>query len=148
MILCKPDILAAIEAGELVIDPFEPELIGAASIDLRLSPHFRRLHRSDEALDVLAERDYREPAVSEYVEVPEDGSIVLDAGETILGLTVERVRFGPTMCGRLEGRSRFARLGLLIHISAGFMAPGTDNQQVLEISNMAMRPLRLPLLRP
>jgi hypothetical protein len=39
------------------------------------------------------------------------------------------------MCGLLEGRSRFARLGLFVHITAGFMNPGIKNRQVLEIYN-------------
>ena len=34
-----------------------------------------------------------------------------------------------------EGRSRFARLGLFVHITAGFMNPGIKNKQVLEIYN-------------
>ena len=44
---------------------------------------------------------------------------------------------------RFDGRSRFARLGLLVHISAGFMQPGTFNNTVLEIFNMSPRPLRI-----
>jgi len=43
----------------------------------------------------------------------------------------------------LEGRSRFARLGLMIHVTAGFVAPGIDNRQVLEISNLSGRELRI-----
>jgi len=43
----------------------------------------------------------------------------------------------------LEGRSRFARLGLFVHITAGFMNPGINNRQVLEIYNASNHPLRL-----
>ena len=56
-------------------------------------------------------------------------------GETVLGMTRERITTAPGLCGWLEGRSRFARVGLLIHISASFMQPGLDNHQVLEMSN-------------
>lgn len=42
-----------------------------------------------------------------------------------------------------EGRSRFARLGLFVHITAGFMNPGIDNRQVLEIYNASNHPLEL-----
>jgi dCTP deaminase len=143
MILAREDILAAMKSGELQVDPFEVKLLGAASLDLRLGPYFRRLHRSDKPVDLIADIDYRDPEISQVIEVPEGGTYDLAAGETVLGLTVERVSFGQELCGRLEGRSRFARLGLLIHISAGFMAPGTENQQVLEISNMSPRTLRL-----
>lgn len=143
MILSRDEILDAIDREELAIHPFEPSLLGAASLDLRLSSHFRRLIQTEVALDVLPAQDYRDPAISRALTVPEGASIDVAPGETVLGLTMERIRLGERLCGRLEGRSRFARLGLLIHISAGFMAPGTDNQQVLEISNMSQRPLRL-----
>ena len=62
-------------------------------------------------------------------------------GETVLGITRERLRLGPGLCGWLEGRSRFARLGLMVHISAPFMGPGIDSQQVLEMSNFGPAPL-------
>lgn len=143
MILSRESILEALDAGELSIDPFDPARLGAASYDMRLAPVFRRLHRSDEPLDVLDDIDYRKPDISEWLEVPPGGDYVLGPGETVLGITAERLALGPQLCARLEGRSRFARIGLLIHISAGFLAPGTNNHQVLEISNMAPRPLRL-----
>jgi len=43
----------------------------------------------------------------------------------------------------LEGRSRFARLGLFVHITAGFMNPAISNRQVLEIYNASNHPLAL-----
>ena len=55
----------------------------------------------------------------------------------------EKITLSEDLCGWLEGRTRFARLGLMIHISASFMQPGISNQQVLEISNMGHVPYRL-----
>ena len=69
--------------------------------------------------------------------------VLLQSGETILGLTVERVTLAPHLCGWLEGRSRFARLGLAVHVTAGFMQPGIDNRQVLEMTNLGPTPLKL-----
>lgn len=54
---------------------------------------------------------------------------------TCLGITQEKICLSPEYCGLLEGRSRFARLGLFVHITAGFMQPGIENRQVLEIFN-------------
>ncbi|CAG8532924.1 4827_t:CDS:2 [Rhizophagus irregularis] len=49
---------------------------------------------------------------------------------------------GPgQMC--LEGRSRFARLGLSVHITASFINPGSNNQTVLEIFNASSLTLAL-----
>ncbi|MEZ6187045.1 MAG: dCTP deaminase [Planctomycetota bacterium] len=141
MILSKADILAELDSGRLVIDPYDPSLVGAASVDLTVSRWFRRLSQHGGPIDVRQEVDYRD--FSELVEVPEDGSIEVNPRETILGITREQVGLPDDICGWFEGRSRFARLGLLVHISAGFMQPGTCNNQVLEISNMAPRSLRL-----
>ena len=56
---------------------------------------------------------------------------------------LEKVTLASDICGWLEGRSRFSRLGLLVHISASFMQPGIENKQVLEISNQSPMPLAL-----
>jgi len=68
---------------------------------------------------------------------------VLEPGCTIHGITVERLTLPPDICGFLEGRSRFARLGLMIHVTSAFVQPGADNRQVLEMSNVSDRPLRI-----
>ena len=77
--------------------------------------------------------DYRE--CTDKLEIPEGGHILIMPGETVLGITRERISLGAGLCGWLEGRSRFARLGLMVHISAPFMGPGIDSQQVLEMSS-------------
>ena len=68
---------------------------------------------------------------------------MLDPGVTIHGITRERVTLPPDVCGFLEGRSRFARLGLMVHVTSAFVQPGVRNRQVLEMSNVSSRSLRL-----
>jgi len=65
----------------------------------------------------------------------------LDAIGKMYGITRERLKFPGDISGWLEGRSRFARIGLMIHVTSGFVAPGADARQVLEMSNVAGRPL-------
>ena len=55
----------------------------------------------------------------------------------------ERITLPPNLCGLLEGRSRFARLGLMIHVTSAFVQPGVSNRQVLEMSNVSKRSLRI-----
>ena len=117
--------------------------LGRASFDVTVARYFRWLVRTDEPIEVRDEVDYRDPSITRLVEVPQGGFIEVAPQETLLGITQERVGLPDDVCGWFEGRSRFARLGLLVHISAGFMQPGTFNNQVLEISNMSPRPLRL-----
>jgi dCTP deaminase len=68
---------------------------------------------------------------------------VLEPGVTIHGITRERITLASDLCGFLEGRSRFARLGLMIHVTSAFVQPGVSNRQVLEISNVSGQPLEI-----
>ncbi|NTW58008.1 MAG: hypothetical protein HGA43_02425 [Nitrospirae bacterium] len=61
----------------------------------------------------------------------------------VLGITKEKIALADTISGRLEGRSRFARSGLAVQVTAGFMHPGISNHQVLEIVNPGYAPLAL-----
>ena len=63
--------------------------------------------------------------------------------ELVQGITEEKLTLPPTLSGRIEGRSRFARLGLLIHLSSGFIQPGSSGRVVLEILNVSPLPLAL-----
>ena len=65
------------------------------------------------------------------LEIPEGGHILIMPGRPAR-ITRERVRLGPGLCGWLEAAA-FARLGLMVHISAPSGA-GIDGQQVLEMS--------------
>jgi len=138
-VLGRGAILEAIEQGAITITPFNSELVGPASVDLTLAPSFRVFRKVHAVIEVGEDTDYRQ--LTDKIVVPGGGHILIMPGETVLGITRERLRLGPGLCGWLEGRSRFARLGLMVHISAPFMGPGIDSQQVLEMSNFGPAPL-------
>jgi dCTP deaminase len=139
MILTRDAILREIAAGRLAIEPLLPDQIGPASIDLHLGDDIRVMAGGPAVIDVTDDVDYR--TVTQVR--PLDGAYVLRPGETIHGITRERIRLPPDVAGWLEGRSRFARLGLMIHVTSGFVAPGVNSRQVLEIANVATRPLAI-----
>jgi len=136
-ILTHDEILKEIAAGHIRIDPYDPEAVGPASVDLRLGSEFRVFRKAREVIRVTETTDYE--TVTEKVHVA-DG-LMLMPGETVLGITLEQITLAPHLCGWLEGRSRFARLGLLVHVSASFMQPGIANKQCLELSNFSPMPL-------
>ncbi|MCP5142055.1 MAG: dCTP deaminase [Gammaproteobacteria bacterium] len=140
-VLGRKAILQAIETGAIGITPFTPDLVGPASVDLTLANTFRVFRKVHQVIAVREDTDYRN--LTDKVEVAEGNHILIMPGETVLGITRERIRLGPGLCGWLEGRSRFARLGLMVHISAPFMGPGIDSQQVLEMSNFGPAPLEV-----
>jgi len=138
-VLTGEEILKEIRLGNIEIDPFEEGMVGPGSIDLRLGNEFRvfkKLRNACVVDDGISMED-----LTERLEVKE--SFTLMPGETVLGITLERIKLPSTICGWLEGRSRFARMGLVIHMTAGFVQPGINNRQVLEIGNLAPFPLVL-----
>lgn len=139
MILTREAILRELAAGRIVIDPLVADQVGPASIDLHLGDEIGVMDRSAEPVAVTDDADYRSSTTVRRLDAP----YVLHPGETVLGITRERVTLPGDVAGWLEGRSRFARLGLTIHVTAGFIAPGVNSRQVLEMSNVAHRPLVL-----
>ena len=139
MILTRDVILQEIARGRIVIDPLLPEQIGPASIDLHLGDEIRVMEGGPDVIDVTEDADYRT-----FTEVRKlDSPYLLKPGEIIHGITREHIHLPGDIGGWLEGRSRFARLGLMIHVTSGFVAPGVDNRQVLEMANVAGRPLAI-----
>jgi dCTP deaminase len=138
-VLTREAIAAELRAGRLQIEPFEDDQLGAASIDLTLGDEIRVIQPGAGPIEVSEHADYRD-----YTEVrPLQQPYVLEPGCTIHGITRELIRLPPDLCGFLEGRSRFARLGLMIHVTSAFVQPGVANRQVLEMSNVSDRPLRI-----
>ena len=139
MILTRDVILREIASGRLTIEPLEPGQVGPASIDLHLGDEIRVMAGGPDVIDVTEDADYRTITRVQRL----DGPYLLKPGETIHAITRERLRLPPDIGGWLEGRSRYARLGLMIHVTSGFVAPGVATRQVLEMSNVAGRPLAI-----
>ncbi len=145
-ILGNSQIMKEIKAGRIQIDPFDERLVGPASIDLRLSNAFRVFVRLPTAVTVDNGTDFK--CYTKGLWLQNDEQIVLNPGETLLGITHEKITLPDDICGWLEGRSRFARMGLLVHISASFMQAGISNHQVLEMSNFGHMPLNVYPMTP
>ncbi|UCE86224.1 MAG: dCTP deaminase [Deltaproteobacteria bacterium] len=138
-VLTRDAILEEIRRARLVIDPFSEDQVGPASIDLTLGDEIRVIEPGATPIVLDENADYRDH--TRLVRI--DGRYVLQPGVTIHGITRERVTLPEDLCGFLEGRSRFARLGLLIHVTSAFVHPGVSNRQVLEIGNLSGHPLEL-----
>ena len=140
-ILTRDEIIRRIGLGEIGLDPFSAEQVGPASVDLHLDNQFRVFRRVRDIFHVTEAADYSD--VTEVITIAEDDYFVLMPGETAHGITRERIRLPDNVCGWLQGRSRFARLGLMVHITASFMQPGIDNRQALEMNNAGPMPLAI-----
>ena len=140
MLLSDRDIRAAIDAGAVTLDPYEPEMIQPSSIDVRLDKFFRVFdNHKYAAIDPSVEQ----PELTRLVEVEADKPFVLHPGEFVLGSTYESVSLPDDIAARLEGKSSLGRLGLLTHSTAGFIDPGFEGNVTLELSNTATLPIYL-----
>jgi len=140
-VLTKNEIIKAINNKIISVDPFNEEHVGPGSIDLTLGNKFRIFKKQKEVYHITNESDFHD--ITEEIVVEDNDYITISPGEMILGITKEKIMLPDNMCGRLEGRSRFARFGLAVHVTAGFMHPGIANQQVLEMVNFGNTPLAL-----
>jgi dCTP deaminase len=139
-VLSDRDIRAAIEAGEVVIRPYDPIDLQPSSVDLHLDRRFRVFRNNRYAyIDVRKPQ----PDLTELVTIENDEPFVLHPGEFVLGQTLEWTELPVDLVARLEGKSSLGRLGLLIHSTAGYVDPGWKGNLTLELSNVANLPIAL-----
>jgi len=140
MLLSDRDLRAEIDAGRVVLDPYDPTLLQPSSVDLRLDRLFRTfVNQRYTHIDPSLQQD----ELTALVEVADDQPFVLHPGEFVLGSTYEVITLPDDIAGRLEGKSSLGRLGLLTHSTAGFIDPGFSGHVTLELSNMANLPIML-----
>jgi dCTP deaminase len=140
VVLSDRTIRAEIEAGRIVIEPFEADLVQPSSIDVRVDSRFRVFHNAR-----YPYIDVRQPMedLTELVETRGREPFILHPGEFVLGQTLERVTLPDDLVARLEGKSSLGRLGLLIHSTAGFVDSGFSGNLTLELSNVANLPITI-----
>ena len=140
MILSDRSLREAIGAGRIVVEPFDEGAVQPSSIDVRVDRLFR-VFRNHTAGVIDVKQDLT--ALTELVEIAEDGVFMLHPGEFVLGSTRERVAVPDDLVARIEGKSSLGRLGLLIHSTAGFIDAGFDGHITLELANVASLPITI-----
>lgn len=130
MILSGKEIKREIGKG-INIDPFNEAQLNPNSYNLKL--HNELMVYSEPVLDM------KTPNPVKPLTIPEEG-LLLETGKLYLGRTVEKTetsKFVPM----LEGRSSIGRLGLFIHVTAGFGDIGFNGYWTLEI--FCVQPIRI-----
>ena len=140
MLLSDRDIRAELEAGRVVLDPFDPGMVQPSSVDVRMDKFFRvfenhRYPHIDPAIE--------QPDLTREVEPADGEPFILHPGEFVLASTYEVITLPDDVAGRLEGKSSLGRLGLLTHSTAGWIDPGFSGHVTLELSNVATLPIKL-----
>ncbi len=149
MRLSDGDIEQKIADGKIIIEPAPADdAIAGISVDLRLDHRFRVFsNNSVTHLDLSGDREQLERDIdrimSKEIEIEEGKALYIHPGELILGATMESVTIPDDLVGWLDGRSSLARLGLMVHVTAGRIDPGWQGQIVLEFFNNGKLPLAL-----
>ena len=117
--------------GDINIEPFEPERLNPNSYNLTL--HDELITYEEVVLDMA------QPNRTRRLRIPKDG-IVLAPQKLYLGRTVERTETHNCV-PMIEGRSSIGRLGLFVHVTAGFGDVGFCGYWTLEM--FAVQPIRI-----
>ena len=115
----------------IIIEPFDPKKLNPNSYNLTL--HDELLTYEDEVLDMRREHRVRR------LKIPPEG-LVLQPHRLYLGRTAERTETHGYV-PMIEGRSSIGRLGLFVHVTAGFGDVGFCGYWTLEM--FAVQPVRI-----
>ena len=130
MILSGQEIRARI-GGDVRIDPFNPASLNPNSYNLTL--HDELMVYEEVVLDMAKDNRVRR------IPIPREG-LVLSPNQLYLGRTVERTET-HNLVPQIEGRSSVGRLGLFVHVTAGFGDVGFVGHWTLEM--FAVQPVRI-----
>jgi dCTP deaminase len=141
MYLSDRDIRSALEIGNISISDFDEARLQPASYDIRLGDRFL-IVRDDSVINI----DPVKKILPEYEEVvanAKDG-FILRPWVTVLGTSIEKFGSEKYLI-QLSGKSSLARLGLIVHNTAGLINPGHYLNITFELANMNSIPI---ILRP
>src|SRR5436189_1077512 len=101
-VLSDRDIRASIDAGAVVIRPYDPKDLQPSSVDLHLDRSFRVFRNNRYPyIDVRAPQ----PDLTELLRVENEEPFILHPGEFVLGQTLEWVELPDDLVSRLEGKA-------------------------------------------
>jgi dCTP deaminase len=141
MYLSDRDIRTSLENADISISDFSESRLQPASYDIRLGEKFLVVDSVNvEYIDPVA---HILPTYTEVVCTHADG-FLLRPGVTVLGTSIERFGSEKYLI-QLSGKSSLARLGLIVHNTAGLINPGHYLNITFELANMSNIPI---LLRP
>ena len=140
MILSDRSIKEKLKTGEISISPFSEEFVQPASYDLHLDKTVLIFNTDKhELIDVKKPID----DLMLKIEIDDKEGYILKPTQFILANVVEITGVDDKHVGRLEGKSSLARMGLIIHATAGFLDPGNKLRLTLEIANLSPLPIRI-----
>ncbi|HTK03885.1 MAG TPA: dCTP deaminase [Alphaproteobacteria bacterium] len=125
-----------VSSGYIGIDPLSPDWekkMGPVTMDFHMSGHIEvpkiEPHWHIDTAQKVNGNHY------DVRDLEPKGAFIMQPGQFIIVATKEKLTLPNDMVGRLEGRSSLARMGLVVHLTAGRFDPGYNNNPVLELKN-------------
>jgi len=130
MILSGKEIINR-QSNDIIIDPFNEKQVNPNSYNLKL--HNELVIYDSHVLDMKKDN------TGTKMIIPEEG-LLLESNKLYLGRTVEYTET-HNLIPMLEGRSSVGRLGLFVHVTAGFGDVGFKGYWTLEI--FCVQPIKI-----
>ena len=141
MFLSDTDIKKAVEKVAITVEPFSESQLQPVSYDIRLGNKFIT---NDESATHFVDPARKIFAKTRELEVADGEEFVLHPGISVLGTSKEF--FGSDVyLIQIGGKSSLARVGLMVHNTAGIINPGHFLNVTFEMTNQSNVPI---ILRP
>ncbi len=142
MLLSDRRIRQAMDAGDIVIEPFEPDNLGTNSYDVRLGEFYFEPNRNMQTVSFLSEEQTKkfwgEP-------IRATGIIPVRPGDTILAHTLETVGGRNGYTTSMRARSSIGRSCMSVCKCAGVGDVGYIARWTMEITNHSHATIELPI---
>jgi dCTP deaminase len=140
MMLSDVDIKNALYQGEIFIEEFDECRLQPASYDILLGNDF--LVFDVETTIILDPKEQISNKMNK-ISIADHEFFILQPKQFALAVSHDRIGINNTHACQLMGKSSLARLGLVIHTTAGFIDPGNNLNITLELVNSTNFPLKL-----
>ncbi|OGG71186.1 dCTP deaminase [Candidatus Kaiserbacteria bacterium RIFCSPHIGHO2_12_FULL_53_13] len=141
MFLSDVDIEKAVRKGHIVLKPFDKKRLQPVSYDIRLGNKFIA---NDENATHFVDPVRKIYAKTREAEVKDGQEFVLHPGISVLGTSKEYFGSDDYLI-QIGGKSSLARIGLMVHNTAGIINPGHFLHVTFEMTNQSNVPI---ILRP
>jgi dCTP deaminase len=141
MFLSDTDILKEVKSGGITLTPFDEKRLQPATYDILLGNKFLL---NDEYTAAFIDPVKRVFAKTREIIIKDGEEFILRPGVSVLGTSKDYFGSDDFLI-QLSGKSSLARIGLMIHNTAGIVNPGHFLHITLEITNQNNIPI---VLRP
>jgi dCTP deaminase len=138
--LSDADIKQGLQTGDVIINNFDPARLQPATYDVLLGNDFMIFDRH--RIDVIDPKQSMEDKMTK-IHIPDGEAFILHPHEFALGVIDDYVGTSNKLACEVLGKSSLARLGLIVHTTAGFIDPGNALNITLEFYNTNSLPIKL-----